>query len=515
VRTSVGTRMILGAGLASALTIGVMALLVTGGYERHLIADRTDEADLFSETIKSSTLYNMMENHREGLHRQIETIGRQDGIEQVRVFNKEGVIMFSSDAEEIGLALDKQAESCYACHVAGQPLERLPIDARARVFRKADGDRVLGIIQPIQNQPRCSEASCHAHSPDQSLLGVLDVTVSLAEMDAQIAEGRVRMTGLATLAILASSLSLAWMTRRLVVRPVRALAAGTRALADGDLTTRIPETGSHELGELARAFNSMTQKLAEARHQVVQAEKLASVGRLAAGVAHEINNPLTGVLTYASLLRRQVDDRPEFAEDLDVIVRETKRCREIVKGLLDFSRQTAPVRRSIDVNEVVRRAIAVVMHRLKLGRVSLDLDLSPDPEIVSADANQIQQVVVNLLLNAVDALGSGRGTIRLETRSSIAPGGNSGVPHAGGPLGTEIVVQDSGHGIPAETLAHVLDPFFSTKGVRGTGLGLAVSWGIVMSHGGSITVKSDVGEGTRFSVWLPRETCEEARSSVA
>jgi two-component system NtrC family sensor kinase len=383
------------------------------------------------------------------------------------------------------------------------------------VFRKADGDRVLGIIQPIQNQQRCATASCHAHSPDQSLLGVLDVTVSLAEMDAQIVQGRVRMAVLTVLAIVASSLILAWMTRRLVVRPVRALAAGTRALANGDLTTRIPETGSHELGELARAFNSMTEKLAEARHQVVQAEKLASVGRLAAGVAHEINNPLTGVLTYASLLRRQVEDRPEFAEDLDVIVRETKRCREIVKGLLDFSRQTVPDRKSIDVNEVVRRAIAVVMHRLKLRRVSLDLDLSPNPEIVLADANQIQQVVVNLLLNAVDALGPEGGTVRLETRSSLAPPGNGDAPHGQRPAGIEIVVQDSGHGIPAETLAHVFDPFFSTKGVRGTGLGLAVSWGIVTSHGGSIGVKSEVDEGTRFSVWLPRETRDERYSSVA
>jgi two-component system NtrC family sensor kinase len=494
--------MIVGAGLVTALSIGVMAVLVTNTHERQLIAARTRQADQLGETIKRSTHYDMLENRRDGLHRQIETIGRQEGIERVRVFNKEGIIMFSSDSGEIGRALDKRAEACYACHAEGRPLERLPLTARTRTFHDGAGSRVLGMINPIHNELSCYTASCHAHGAGQSVLGVLDVTVSLAEVDRQIAASRARIGALALLTIAASSTMLWWLNRRLVVRPVQALAAGTRGVAEGDLATVIPVAGDHELGDLARAFNGMTRKLAEAQNQIVQAEKLASVGRLAAGVAHEINNPLTGILTYGSLLLRRAENTPEERRDLEVIVHETKRCREIVKGLLDFARQTPPKRQPTDVNEAVRRAAAVVMNQLRLDGVALTLDLAPDLAPASADANQIQQVVVNLLLNAADAIGSDGGQMRVATRR-------------GGEHALEIEVRDSGCGIPAEALPHVFEPFFSTKGPRGTGLGLAVSWGIVESHGGRIDVESVVGQGSCFTVRLPAATVAAARSSAA
>jgi two-component system NtrC family sensor kinase len=614
--TRIGTRMIIGVGLVTALSIGLMAVLIIGTHERQLVAERKRAATRLSDTIKSSTHHDMLENRREALHRQIETIGRQEGIERVRVFNKEGRIMFSSDANEIGHAVDKQGEACYACHSAGRPLEKLSLPARSRVFRGPDDHRILGIINPIENETGCSTASCHAHSPDQSVLGVLDVTVSLEREDRQIAQSRARMAGLAALTILACSAILFWLTRRLVVRPVQALAAGTQAVAEGDLTRRIEATGDHELGDLGRAFNTMTGKLAEAQHQITQAEKLASVGRLAAGVAHEINNPLTGVLTYSSLLLKRTDGPPELRSDLETIVRETKRCREIVKGLLDFSRQNPPQRKPADINEAVRRAVAVVMNQLRVERVALTLDLAPDLPLLPADADQIQQVVVNLMLNAVDAIGSSGGKVRVTTcRRDLPPLGNAeirraacpegcdlldtqvrirGLPaiqairkrtacdavvhldpvygrfnhlvsdqseqqiesaflcpkcrasldvknarcptcgagvftvavsgegrvewcrrlschwsrwdirDAAGPQPTlEIELQDSGCGIPAEALPHIFEPFFSTKGAHGTGLGLAVSWGIVDSHGGRIDVESAVGRGSCFTVRLP------------
>jgi two-component system NtrC family sensor kinase len=377
------------------------------------------------------------------------------------------------------------------------------VTARTRVFRDGTGDRVLGIINPIQNQPSCHIAPCHAHPQDRSVLGVLDVTVSLAEADRLIAQSRARMAGLAALTILASSALLGWLNHALVVRPVRALAAGTRAVAQGDLTAEIQATGNHELADLARGFNSMTRGLADAQRQIVQAEKLAAVGRLAAGLAHEINNPLTGVLTFGSLLLQRVDSQPELREDLEIIVRETKRCREIVKGLLDFSRQIPPERRPIDVNEAVRRAVAVVMNQLRLDHVALRLDLAAGLPPLFADANQIQQVVVNLLLNAADASAGSGGTLRVATRRVDLPRSVEGA-EAGRPRPwLEIEVQDSGCGIPPDVLPRVFDPFFSTKGPRGTGLGLAVSWGIIESHGGRIDVESAVGRGSRFIVRLP------------
>jgi len=494
-RTRIGTRLILGAGLATAAVIGGMAFALLRSHTAQLLAERTRSADQLSETIKSATHFDMLENRRENLHRQIRAVGglRGEGIQKVRVFNKEGRIMFSSAEEEIGTSLDIRGEACYACHAEGRPLERLGIQARARTFRASDGTRILGLINPIPNEPSCSTAACHAHSAKQSLLGVLDVNISLAEVDREIARSRVLIMLSAAAAILAGSLILWWLNRRLVVRPVAALVAGTRRVGEGDLGTTIPVSGNHELSELAGAFNTMTQRLAETQRQLAQADKLASVGRLAAGVAHEINNPLTGVLSYASLLRKRLADDAEAAEDLDVIVRETVRCRGIIRGLLDFARPTPPARKAMDLNEVVRRAVSVVMTQLSLNQVDLSLDLAAELPVVQADGNQIQQVAVNLLLNAGDAIGDGGGTIRVITQTG-----------AGGSV--ELLVKDNGRGIPPEDLPRIFEPFYTTKGNHGTGLGLAVSWGIVEAHGGALEVRSDAGQGTCFTLRIPAST---------
>ncbi len=439
-RTSVGTRFMLGVGGVTALTIGVAAFVILRAQEQRVVSQLQRSADLLSDTIESSTRITMLQNRREDLHHQIETIGRAAGIERVRIFNKEGQVMFSSDREEIGLVVDKHAEACDACHAEGRPLERLPRGARSRIFRDRDGRRVLGIVNPIDNEPSCWQASCHAHSADTSVLGVLDVTVTLAEADRMLASSRRMVAGLAVLAIAATSGLLWWLHRWLILRPVQALLEGTRRLGEGNLAVTIPVTGSHELGDLARAFNEMTRRLAEAQRLLTQADKLAAVGRLAAGVAHEINNPLTGVLTYASFLAKRVRDDPELARDLEVIVRETKRCREIVRGLLDFARQTPPVREPMDLNEVVRRAVAVVMNQLTLHRIALQLDLASDLAAVRADANQMQQVVVNLLLNAADAASEGGGNVRVVTRcSELAPRGHVPIRVARCPSGCDLL----------------------------------------------------------------------------
>ena len=501
-RARIGERIALAACLVVAGAIAWVAVASVRAQRVAQIAQVTRSADLLSETVKNSTRDYMLGNHREQLRRQIEAIGAQEPIERVRVFNKEGRIVVSSDPAEVGRTLDKRAESCDACHAQDRPLTRPPVQERARIFEGREGHRVLGIVNPIQNQPSCTTASCHAHRPEDSVLGVLDVTVSLAEVDRQAARGQARMAAQALLAILASGLLLFWISRRLVVRPVLALAEGTRRVAAGDLSTTIPATGGHELGDLARAFNDMTRRLADARHQLTQADKLASVGRLAAGVAHEINNPLTGVLSYASLLLGRTGGDPQTKADLEVIVRETKRCREIVRGLLDFARPAPPHRQPTDLNDVARRAAAVVMSQLRLSRVSLALDLAETLPAVDADAGQIQQVLVNLLLNAVDAIGAQGGAIRLETRVGAA-------------RVAELTVVDDGHGIPEDVLSQVFEPFFSTKGPSGTGLGLAISRGIVEGHGGTIEVESEVGRGTRFTVKLPFGSRQPGRKAEA
>ncbi|MDE3246155.1 MAG: two-component sensor histidine kinase, partial [Acidobacteriota bacterium] len=223
-RTRIGTRLILGAGLVTAAVIGLMTASIVRTHTAQLIAERTRSANQLSETIKSGTHFDMLENRRDNLHRQIRAIGelQSEGIRKVRVFNKDGQIMFSSDKGEIGTALDVRGEACYACHAEGRPLEKLGIQARARIFPAGDGTRVLGIINPIPNEASCYTASCHAHSPSKRILGVLDVNVSMAEADAEIARSRTLMVALGIMAFLATSLILWWLNRQLVLKPVRA-----------------------------------------------------------------------------------------------------------------------------------------------------------------------------------------------------------------------------------------------------------------------------------------------------
>jgi two-component system NtrC family sensor kinase len=498
VRLRIGTQVILAAALAAGVAIAAVATLVVRAQRTALVDALTRSANQVGETIESATHDDMLQNRREGLASRIEAIGAQPGIESLRLYNKDGRIAFSADRGEVGRSVDKRADACYACHAGEEPLKRLAITERARVFRSANGHRVLGIIHPIANRPSCSTAACHAHSPRDTVLGVLDVAVSLEDADRSIASSQRSMVALAAAAIVTSSVLLWWLNRRLVLRPVETIAAATHRVAAGDLTTKIRVSSRNELGELANDFNEMVGRLAETQRQLTQADKLAAVGRLAAGVAHEINNPLTGVLTYASFLLKRAENA-ESKADLEVIVRETKRCREIVKGLLDFARQSPPRRQLVDINRVVQRAVEIVAHELSLRHITLSIDLSEPLSDVEVDPNQVQQVLINLLLNAAEAIGEGPGNVTV--RAAERP-----------PETIEIVVEDSGRGIAPEDKPHIFDPFFSTKGVKGTGLGLAVTWGIVDAHGGTIEVDSRPGEGARFSVRLPRKAPEAGRT---
>ncbi len=240
----------------------------------------------------------------------------------------------------------------------------------------------------------------------------------------------------------------------------------------------------------------------QAEYVRIPSEKLTSVGRLAAGVAHEINNPLTGVLTYSSYLLKRANGNAEMKDDLEVIVREAKRCREIVKGLLDFARQSPPEKRPNHINDIVNHAARILQNQLALHHVKLEQNLHQHLPPVNVDGNQIQQVLVNLLMNADDAIGEKGGSITITTAPANSDmGKTNGLPPA--KKYVQIQVSDTGCGIPRENLSKIFEPFFTTKGQRGNGLGLAMVWGIIEKHDGRITVESEVGKGATFSIVLP------------
>jgi len=499
--TRISYKLITAVGVVAIVIIGVFAYLILDSQQQQLIADLELSANQLSETIKSSTRDDMMQDQPEAVHRIINTIGAQEGIEKVRIFNKEGEIILSTDSLDIGHMVDKETEACYMCHAADQPLEKVPISERTRIFHSALGPKTFGIISPIYNEPGCWQSSCHAHSEDQTVLGVLDITMSMAEVERALRAGQMRLLTFALIAVAAISLMIYWLVGRIVLKPVRKIVEVTRKVAQGDLSQKVQMRKNDEIGKLARSFNDMMEELAEAQRQLLQANKLASVGRLAAGVAHEINNPLTGVLTYSSFLLKRAENDPELREDLEVIVRETKRCREIVKGLLDFSRQSVSERRSMQMNDVIPNACRIVKNQLAMQKTKIAQELEEDLPLIHADPNRMQQVLVNLLVNAGDAMEEEGGTITVKT--DMVHDADLGAEHQTRADAIRVRVIDTGCGIPAGNLDTIFEPFFTTKGTRGNGLGLAIVWGIIERHGGRLSVESEVGKGTTFTFLLP------------
>jgi two-component system NtrC family sensor kinase len=492
-------------------------------HRQHLEQNTLLSAERVSDVIKHSTTEYMLRNDQEGLYHSIRTMAAEPGVEKIRIFDQEGRITYTTDSVEENHVVDKTAEACYGCHAQSQPLARLNRPDRFRIYRNAARTRVLGIITPIENQPACSNAACHAHPAEQRILGVLDTNLSLAKTDVQVAESSRRMiiyTGCALLLIALVSWFFVW---QVVGRPVKALERGTERLAAGDLGYQIEVRSNDEIGDLATSFNGMsrqlhsehdenvawthtleervenkTRELKRAHEHALHTEKMASIGKMAAVLAHEINNPLSGILTYAKLLRKWVDrddsgrsHRKEICESLDLIALESRRCGDLVTNLLTFSRATPMNLQPANLNQVVDRSLRLVQHQLDLAGIQVQPQLDPDLPPVVCDAAQIEQVLLALIMNALDAMPQG-GNLWITTSFGHEPNQVS------------VVVRDDGSGIPPEILPRIFEPFLTTKETgRGVGLGLAISHSILERHNGNIEVQSETGRGTTFTVTLP------------
>jgi two-component system NtrC family sensor kinase len=439
--TRISLKLIIAVGVITIAIIGAFSWLTIRAQSDALLSQAGIHANKLSEAIKNSTRTSMLENRKDEVHAIIDTVAHEPSIMEIRIFNKDGAVTFSSRKDVIGTMVDKHAESCYACHTENQPLQKLSIDKRMRIYRiSPESPRILGVINPIYNGPSCYQAACHAHAQDQTVLGVLDVKMDLTDVDQQIEDSKLRLILFALGAILALSLCIAYFVRRWIGRPVRELVKATNQVSSGNFNYTIERVAQDELGLLAKSFNKMTRHLEEARQQLFHADKMASLGRLAAGVAHEINNPLTAVLTYSSFLLKRTQGDPAVEQDLGVIVRETIRSREIVKNLLDFARPSVPKKQKADINVIIKNALEVVASQLLLKKIRLEARLDrPLPE-VTADANQIQQVFINLLVNAGDAIGEEGGTISIEPSViSLSPYGVAQIKSALCPKGHDLM----------------------------------------------------------------------------
>jgi two-component system NtrC family sensor kinase len=527
---SLSVRLLLPLLAILTLVLAVHSAMSFEATEQQFIELVGSEAHRLARVILSATHDRMLVDRQVDVQRTIQQLAEGGGVTRIRLYDTGGRIAQSTRADEIGERVERLQQPCLSCHPAG-----VRTAARARqadMVTQVSGRPVLRHLSVISNGSSCASASCHPPVAAQPVLGVLDVELSMDPLAEALRRARSRtLWTLGALLLLAGGVSTA-LIQRLVQKPVDELHRGTRRIARGEMDKPIEVRGRHELAELAEEFNWMaaevkaareevtdwsrrleekvvekSDELRRAQRQVIQMERMASLGKLAATVAHEINNPISGILTTARLVDRELRDQPlpppvadELSRHLQLIAQECARCGNIVRNLLLFARHSGGEMSPVDVNELAERSLMLMRHHLEIHGIELQRQLLEKDSQMVADGAQLQQALLALLVNAVEAM-----------TAANEKGGVLGLRLEGDAESVTFHVKDTGVGIHPEVLPHIFEPFFSTKHQEsGVGLGLAVVYGIVQRHGGSITVDSEPGRGTTFHVRIPRRPAGEA-----
>ncbi len=516
---SIAAKLIIATGLLIVIVSFIFWYATLKKQEKDIMSIALKYGNSFVTFAKDSTYHSMLINNPGQIQRVLETLGTPEGVQGVRIYNHKGEILYCSHKKSIGTIIDKSSVACAGCHTEPEKSPALlPTPKTWSVYKSETGSTALKIVSRIPNTPDCYTASCHAHPKEQEILGFVEADLSLSLLDEALFKQGLALTAYVIVFVFAVSLFLGIINYKIVTKPVQALAKGMERVAGGDLDYSVNIQSIDEIGVLANTFNEMIKDLKAAKEQrekwtqtledevakkteeikrtqqgLVQTEKLASLGRMAAGVAHEINNPLTGVVTFAHLMKKRFPPDSEDAEDIDVIIEQAERCAKIIKNLLTFARATPSERGQIVINNVIRKTMSLIKNQEKFHNIKFDLNLDDAVFVANGDGTQFQQICLNMFLNAADAMKL-KGRISVTTRR---------VEEDGKPF-VEVIFSDTGCGIKEEDLPKLFEPFFTTKPVdKGTGLGLSITHGIVKHLGGSIRVESALGKGTSFFVRLP------------
>ena len=523
---SLGFRLLAPLFLAVGAVLACFAVISFQSTEDHFLHLVRADVERTSGIIKRATHDAMLANHKDDVQATISRLAETPDIAAIRIYDKTGRIVMSAHTEEIGQRIAADTETCRACHQDDRTTKAAILQPGKRAHEELRPD-VLRHLSVINTEPGCVASGCHAHTADQQVLGVLDLEMSTASMADALSKAKGHFLWATTILAFVILAVVAVFIRRGLQMPISRLCAGTRRIAQGDLDTRVEVSGHGELTELAEALNHMaddlgaarrevtqwsqnlerkvaekTSELQQAQRQVLHMEKMASLGKLSATVAHEINNPLSGMLIYAGLSRRELQGqaldpavREEVMRYLAVIEHECRRCGGIVQNLLLFARRSGSNMALVDVNDVVRQSLMLVEHHLHMNGLKLKAEFLEMDSQITADGPQLQQALVALLVNAVEAMSNlpeGQGELLVSLHGATDS--------------IRIDIGDNGIGIASDVLPQIFEPFFSTKqSENGVGLGLSVVYGIVQRHGGRIDVESKVGSGTTFHLTLPRQ----------
>lgn len=498
-------------------------------YQQYLNTVILQNGNNVGSLVEGALYHSMLENDESSLQNTLDVIHTLPGIEDVNMYDSNDSLVYSSFPSDTAGNTNPNCKSCHKNMAIMFPgkiksYKIITADSRCRMNKLNSGERHLLIRSPILNSKSCYQNACHAHDAKDEILGSLVIKVPLKELDAAVNKSSLEFYLLAVFTTLLLASLLILFTRREIKNPLNELIKASLAVAKGDQSTRV-EIRPNQLDDMrmvSEAFNDMldnlqtattelenwsqqleykvrkkSEELGTAQSELIHIERLASLGKLSSSVAHEINNPLSGILVYTKLVHKLLSN-PELTEEkktlmlkhLKLIESETKRCGDIVKGLLDFSKKDQEGFEPRHLHEILSDTYDLMSHPIKIANIHFLKDFSAASDVIYCSPNQVKQACLAMLVNASEATPE-NGEIILRTTN---PDKET----------ITLEITDTGTGIAKEDIPHIFEPFFSTKQeAHGIGLGLAIAHGIMQSHKGKIHVKSEPGQGTSIIITLP------------
>ncbi len=528
-RSSIYSRVVYIITLASVILFLSFGVIFRSVYEQNLNTVIRQNGNNVGSIVEGSLYHSMLENDKSTLQGTLDIINTMSGIDDVNMYDSRDSLVYSS------FSSDTTAHSnpnCISCHQNIQEMfpkkeksyRIIDIKSECSMNQNDNIHRHLLIRSPILNEKSCYTSLCHAHPESEEVLGSLIIKLPLYDLDNAVEKSSSKFYLLATITTLLLVFILILFTRKKIKDPLNDIVKASIAVANGNNNTRL-EIRPNQLDDMrmvSEAFNDMldnlqsateelqnwsqqleykvqkkSEELGAAQNELIHIERIASLGKLSSSVAHEINNPLSGILIYTKLIYKQLSDpelyaskRESMLKHLKLIENETKRCGEIVKGLLDFSRKEQEDFESRHLHKILQETYDLMTHPIKIANINFLTDFKAKSDLIFCSPNQIKQACVAIIVNASEAVLE-NGEIIISTMNPDADS-------------VRIDLSDNGIGIPEDDITHVFEPFFSTKqDTSGIGLGLAIVHGIVKSHNGRLEVKSELGKGTTISIILP------------
>jgi two-component system NtrC family sensor kinase len=528
-RSSIYSRVVYIITLSSLILFVVFGFLFRSVYEQNLNTVIRQNGNNIGSIVEGALYHSMLENNKSTLQRTLDVINTMSGIDDVNMYDDKDKLVYSSFSSD---TLHHSNPNCLSCHDNIQAMfprkeksyRIVGVRSECNMYKNDNAHRHLLIRTPILNEKSCYTSACHFHKASDEVLGSLIIKMPLADLDEAVKKSSAKFYLLAMSTTILLIFALIMFTSKNIKDPLNDLLRASLAVASGNRSTRL-EIKPRQLDDMrmvSEAFNDMldnlqaateelqnwsqqleykvrkkTEELGAAQNELIHIERIASIGKLSSSVAHEINNPLSGILVYTKLIHKQLSNpnldeakKETILKHLKLIENETKRCGEIVKGLLEFSRKDQEDFESKHLHKILNETYELMTHPIKIANISFRIELNAKSDLIFCSPNQIKQACVALLVNASEAVRE-NGEIVMETSNPAVDA-------------ICIDISDNGIGIPEDDIPQIFQPFFSTKrDTSGIGLGLAIVHGIVKSHNGKIDVKSELGRGTTISITLP------------